>query len=179
VHKENWVPIDGYLGRYAVSDQGNVMSMNYQKSGMPGLLKFNKARGYNTVELQTGPIKKRFTVHRLVAAAFIGTRPDGQHLNHKDGVKTNNAINNLEYVTPSENQKHSFRLGLQSNVGELHSRHILTESDVIAIRARHAAGESENGLARAFAVSYSTIYKVVRGLRWGHIPFAGEVRVVQ
>lgn len=152
--------------------------MNYHRTGLPGLMKFNKARGYDTVELQTGAIKKRFTVHRLVAAAFIGARPDGQHINHIDGVKTNNAATNLEYVTPSENQKHSFRLGLQSNVGERHSQHKLSDESVVEIRSRAASGETQISIAKSLGVSQAAVSLVVRGKRWSHIPFAGEGRVV-
>src|SRR6266404_5844743 len=135
---EQWASIKGYEGIYAVSDLGNVMSMNYAKSGLPGLLAFSKSRGYLSVELQTGPVKKRFTVHRLVAEVFIGPRPEGQHVNHIDGDKGNNAAVNLEYVTPSENQKHSFRLGLQCNKGERHSQAKLNEEKVRDIRRRVA-----------------------------------------
>jgi hypothetical protein len=166
---ENWLAIEGYEGRYAVSDQGNVMSMNFAKSGLPGLLKFNLSRGYQTVELQTGPVKKRFTVHRLVAGAFIGPRPEGMQINHIDGVKANNAASNLEYVTPSENQKHSFRIGLQSLRGEKHTRAKLTDEAICDIRARCASGETQTAVAKFYGVSQSAINLVVRRKRWAHI----------
>lgn len=177
--QENWRPIPGYEGRYCVSDLGNVMSMSYMGTGLPGLLAFSKSRGYLSIDLQTGPIKKRFVVHRLVALAFIGPRPEGQHINHIDGVKTNNAASNLEYVTPSENQKHSFKIGLHSLKGERHTRAKLTNEAVHDIRMRIATGQSQKEVSKFYGVSESTIYKVARGLRWPHIPFAGEVRVIQ
>lgn len=154
------------------------MSMNYMGTGLPGLLSFSKTRGYLTVELQTGPVKKRFTAHRLVMLAFVGPRPAGKHINHIDGDKANNGPANLEYVTPSENQKHSFRLGLQSLKGERHTQAKLTDPEIIEIRERAKSGETQVSIARDFGVAQSAISLIVRRKRWAHIPSAGEVRVV-
>ncbi len=175
---ENWLAVSGYEGRYAVSDQGNVMSMNFAKSGLPGLLKFNINRGYRTVELQTGSVKKRFTVHRLVAAAFIGPRPEGQHINHKDGNKANNALSNLEYCTPSENQKHSFRLGLQSLKGEKHTRAELTDDKIREIKMMLASGMAQPSVAKMMGVCNSTISLINTGKRWGHVKITNDIKVL-
>lgn len=172
---ENWLPIPGYEGRYCVSDQGNVMSMNFMRTGLPGIMKFGVCRGYLSVELQTGPVKKRFSVHKLVMLAFVGPRPDGLTINHKDGNKANNAPTNLEYVTPSENSKHSFRIGLQSNVGEKHSRHKLTEDEVKTIILRLANGETPQQIVRDYNVNVTNIYHIRSGKRWPHLPRVGKV----
>ncbi len=69
-------------------------------------------KGYAHVSLS---IKQRIThcyVHHLVARAFLPPRPKGTQLNHKDGVKQNNRLKNLEYLTPKENVRHAMRLGL-------------------------------------------------------------------
>ncbi len=173
---EKWLPIPGYEGRYCVSDHGNVMSMSYMGTGLPGLISFSLSRGYRSIELQTGPIKKRFTVHRLVMMAFVGPRPNGMHINHIDGVKTNNRRENLEYITPSENQKHSHRIGLQSNVGENHSQAVLNEAKVRSIRRKAKAGMSKHALAAEFGVSYSAIHYVINGKRWGHVKNSEEIQ---
>lgn len=173
---ERWLAIPGYEGRYCVSDQGNVMSMDYMKTGMPGLMKFSVSRGYSSVELQTGPIKKRFTVHRLVALAFIGPRPVGLVVNHIDGVKANNRLQNLEYVTSSENSKHSFRIGLQSNVGEKHARSKLTDDKVRKIRALIAEGRTHEDVAKEMGVSQSCITLINTRKRWSHVKDSNEIK---
>ncbi len=167
--KEQWLPIPGYEGKYCVSDQGNVMSMSYMGTGLPGILKFNDSRGYQTVELQTGAIKKRFTVHRLVMLAFVGPRPQGMQINHVNGVKSYNWRNNLEYCTASENQKHSFKIGLQSNVGERHSQAKLTDEKIIEIKQLIAKGVSNTEIAKSFGVVPSAISQIKTGKRWNHI----------
>src|SRR5688500_18178567 len=112
----SWVAIEGQDGLYSVSREGQVRSERY------GILKTNDARDYRTVQLAN---RKRFTVHRLVAAAFIGPRPQVAQINHKNGIKSDNRAENLEYCTGSQNMKHCFMTGLQSNRGEKHSRHKL------------------------------------------------------
>jgi hypothetical protein len=112
----NWVAIEGYEGIYAVSDTGEVMSMNYKKSKLPGIMTLQIRRGYLSAYLCKKGQKERWgTVHTLVAHHFIGPRPHGMTINHKDGVKTNNRVENLEYCTPSENSKHAFKLGLMKH----------------------------------------------------------------
>jgi hypothetical protein len=112
----NWAAIEGYEGIYAVSDTGEVMSMNYKKSKLPGIMTQRIRRRYLSVYLcKSGHKERNFCVHTLVARAFIGPRPHGMTINHKNGIKTDNRAENLEYCTPSENSKHAFKLGLMKH----------------------------------------------------------------
>lgn len=160
-----WKSIPGAEGRYAVSDAGEVMSMDFKGSGLPGLLKFSNCRGYQTVEIS----RKRFTVHRLVAEAFIGPRPMGLQINHKNGVKSDNRLENLEYVTQSENMKHAFATGLQSNVGERHSGAKLTEAKVKQIRSMLSLRFRQSEIAALMGVDPSAISHIKRGATWAHV----------
>jgi len=167
-----WRAIEGYEGKYAVSDGGEVMSMNFAKSGLPGIMRFNLSRGYLAVQLGD---RKRYTVHRLVAEAFIGPRPTGMHINHKDGNKKNNSVSNLEYVTPSENQKHSFAIGLQDNHGERHSQAKLTNAKVAEIKRMFSLGFSNKELAAFFHVCPTNIAHIRAGRIWSTVPAANPV----
>jgi len=109
----------------------------------------------------------------LVAAAFIGPRPPGKEVNHKDGIKTTNAPKNLEYVTHDENMKHAKTFGLLNpRVGELNGASKLKEKDVQYIRrymqnvrwARRGFGMSL--LAEKYGVKVGTVQAVVYGRIW-------------
>lgn len=105
--KEIWKDIPGFEGVYQVSNFGNVKSLNYNKTGKEKLLIPKRSSVYDAVCLCLNSKHKYSFIHRLVAEAFI---PNSQHktqVNHKDGNKRNNNIENLEWVTPSENMNHS------------------------------------------------------------------------
>ena len=59
--------------------------------------------------------RKHFVIAREVAHAFIGVRPEGMQINHKNGIKTDNRVENLEYISPSDNLKHAVKMGLKTN----------------------------------------------------------------
>lgn len=118
--KEIWRPVKGYEGLYEVSNLGNVRS-NYKANRINknGLLKGYAGVRYKMVILCKEGVKKMHTVHRLVAIAFI-PNPEGKRcVNHKNGIKTDNRVENLEWCTHSENVSHAFSLGL-NYVSELH-----------------------------------------------------------
>jgi hypothetical protein len=119
---ETWKLVPGLL-TYEVSDRGRIRSIDrvidcgrrmgkYLKRGI--VLRNTITReGYIITSICKEGIQKFYSVHRLVAEAFI-PNPEGKaEVNHIDGNKTNNAINNLEWVTRSENHLHAFRTGLR------------------------------------------------------------------
>ena len=97
--------IDGYDGKYKISNFGNVYS---EKSNR--VLKYNvNKKGYSYVVLTNGGYRKTHKLHRLVAQAFIPNPENKPHVNHIDEDKTNNRVDNLEWVTHTENQNHGTR----------------------------------------------------------------------
>lgn len=102
--KETWKPVKGYEGLYEVSDKGNVRSLNYRGlNGRVHELVLLDVKGYLKVNLWKDDEMKSHSVHRLVAEAFI-PNPDGKpQVNHKDEVKSNNVVENLEWATSLEN----------------------------------------------------------------------------
>ncbi len=116
---ELWKPIEGYEDRYEVSNMGNVRSLNYRNTGKEKTLTpITEGKGYLMVGLCRGQTMKWQKVHRLVAAAFIPNPEDKPQVNHKNGIKTDNRVENLEWATNSENQKHAYKTGLnKANVG--------------------------------------------------------------
>lgn len=97
---------------------------------------------------------------------YIGERPDGLQINHIDGNKQNNSVDNLEYVTQSENLKHAFRIGLRSLKRENHNRAKLDELAVICIKDCINKGVSNKSIASLFGVDASLISHIKRGTKW-------------
>lgn len=114
---EKWKPIQGYEGLYEISNMGNVKSL----IGWNGRIYYPRIKllqqsttttGYKKVELSKNGVKKSIKVHRLVATAFIENKDNKPFVNHMDGNRLNNNIDNLEWCTRRENIDHAMRTGL-------------------------------------------------------------------
>ena len=109
--QEIWKDVVGFEGLYKVSNFGNVISTRRNYSKGTWYLKPFYNGGYLRVSLVVNCKKKSFLVHRLVAEAFIPNPDNRDTVNHIDGCKTNNHVENLEWTTPSENQIHLVKGG--------------------------------------------------------------------
>lgn len=108
---ESWRDIDGYEGKYQVSDRGRIKSLSRYRvvnSLMPEriMISCSHRSGYRVVWLRKPKEHRKFFVHRLVASAFISNPESKPIVNHKDRDKANNRVSNLEWFTLSENSQH-------------------------------------------------------------------------
>lgn len=124
--------------------------------------------GYFAVAPTVNGKNKTFYVHDLVAAAFIGAKPEGMHVNHIDGNKENNLPLNLEYVTRMENMDHAARTGLMA-AGQKLPQSKLTPESVQSLRADKRAGFSYSKLAAKYGVSIATAFNADKGNNWNHV----------
>jgi hypothetical protein len=172
---ETWKPIKGWEGLYEVSDLGRVRSFQRAKQGQPpAVLESHPNRnGYIRVRLFRNGQRQYGSVHRLVCQAFRGEALPGMQVNHIDGNKANNRLDNLEYATPRENNLHAlYQLGKLETLprGEANKAAKLTEADVIQLRELWASGNvRRRELAEMFSISETSIRRIVSGQGWKHV----------
>ena len=115
--KEVWKPIKGYEGFYEISNYGRVKRLKFVnmyvcKEKVKVIKPQKRKNGYLQVILHNGQDCSEKLVHRLVAEAFLSREDGKDFVNHKDGNKANNNVENLEWCTRSENMIHAYRNGL-------------------------------------------------------------------
>ena len=168
---EIWRDIDGYEGRYQISSLGRVKTVERHKSDgrrQPEAIRKTQVdhRGYEFVLLYNGERMKRHSVHVLVARAFIDNPENKPHVNHIDGDKLNNVLENLEWATPSENQRHALRMGLaKPKRGDANKQTKVSDADIRRIREMRKAGAKLQPLADMFGISMSQVGRIVRNER--------------
>lgn len=142
--KEVWKPIKDYEGWYEVSDMGRVRSLdrtvyfkdNKRSRDYKGkILKQKYHYGYPMVNLLRNKEVAVLYVHRLVAETFLNKIENKDWVNHKNGIKSDNRVENLEWCTPSENSIHAKELGLhKDNVSGLIAYSDTLKKKVVAIQ---------------------------------------------
>jgi hypothetical protein len=155
---EKWIRIK--KSNYFVSSYGNVKNIIGKESGLKLTL---TAYRYLVVNI----LDKSQRVHRLVAEAFIPNPKNKPQVNHINGIKTDNRVENLEWCTSSENMQHAVRTGLKINKkGESCNFSKLTESQVLEIRNSKL---TQYKIAKEFNVNQSTISLIKNRKTWGQL----------
>lgn len=169
---EQWRDIPGTNGSYEVSDFGRVrrkIAMGRWKAG--GFLSPRYHRqGYIEIKFNLNGASKQILAHRLVMMAFVGNPPAGMETNHINGIKDDNRLKNLEYVTPKENTQHAItHLNRTGPRGELNGNSKLTKGDVLTIRKLLDEGIPTTDIAQQYGLSRTHVYHIRKGKVWGHL----------
>jgi hypothetical protein len=186
MNEEQWKPIQEYEGKYEVSNLGHVRSLERRDSTgrrkVPAHLMTPRPQGlkrkgppYYAVGLTKDGKLKNKKVAQLVATAFLGPRPKGLEINHKDTDKKHNAADNLEYVTSARNKQHAWEAGIYWHRGPEHPQSKLTKKQVLEIWNLRNEGLTEHDAAKRYPVSYVTIGDIWRKKRYRHL-LVGEPR---
>jgi hypothetical protein len=185
---QTWLPVLGYEGVYEVSISGLVRrSDGYHP--VPRTLKPGKNHhGYLFVSLSRGGKMQTIFVHRLVAEAFIGPRPAGMTINHKNGDKEDNRASNLEFMSHADNMRHAdtilnritptrargerngcatFPERLKRGVEIATAK--LTDEKVRIVRSLLGQGVEQRTIAETVGISQTQIWRIKVGLSWAHV----------
>lgn len=177
--KEIWCPVQDFEGEYLISSHGKIKSIertiirsNNRVQFVPSIIRkcWVAPNGYANINLsKQGNIKIR-SIHTLVLEAFVGPRPENCVANHKDGNKLNNNIDNLEWITQSENVNHAKNVLNKTwgQKGELNSQAKLSNKDINYI-IKNPDELGVVALARKFCVSHSLISMIKSKKRWKHL----------
>lgn len=170
---ERWKDIPEYEGLYRISNHGRIRSLgrfiqrkkySYFRKGM--YLKFGNSRGYLSVKLYRYNKQKQFKIHIIVLTSFDRSPKPGEQCNHKDGNKSNNYIENLEWVTCKENINHAIKVLGVSPI----RNHKLIENQVKEIRVHLKEGKLiQKQIAEIYGVHKSVISNIKAGRVWKHL----------
>ena len=190
---ELWKPIPGFPN-YAASTMGRIKRIipsilpNGGYAPMNILKPQNHYKGYHEVLISNWPVIKRrcAKVHRLILLTFIGLPEVGLQVNHKNGIKTDNRLSNLEWVTPASNLRHAYRNGLRIPLsgnnhwthkypyrvlrGEAKENSKLNERIVrIILSGDYKKRGSQAKMVRTLGINRATFYSVFSRKTWKHV----------
>jgi len=173
---EEWRYVVGFEGRYEISDKGNVRSLlprNRVARRPPPRRTIRFVRGiagqYLGAHLQGEDKKVRvWTIHRMVAEAFIGQRPPGNDVRHLDGNPLNNNVENLSYGTRAENMADAVRHGVMQHGSQRHNAKLM-DLDVVHIRQLVWSGLPRKDVATMYGIGRTQVLRIILRDQWKHV----------
>lgn len=167
---EIWKKIENAADGYFVSNFGRIKSSLSRFNSSYWILKQQKQKfGYLRVTFLKKKSSANF-VHRVVATAFLDNPYNKPDVNHKNGNKEDNRVENLEWCTESENIRHAISTGLKiMHKGEKHNLAKLTNLDVLNIKKELFNKTNQYELAKKYNVTQTCISNINRGITWSHL----------
>lgn len=170
--EEEWRDAPGWEGIYQVANTGLIRGQYRYDKSVYNTLKPALVHGYLRINLKRDGRRKSYAIHRLVMLAFVGECPPGMEVNHKNGIRHDNRLENLEYVTPVENVQHAIHVLGDANRprGERIGNAKLTEKQVREIRTLYIPGViGIHRLAHRYGVTARAITLIIKRESWKHV----------
>lgn len=158
------INVKDYEGLYKINEFGEVFSVKRNKFLKPD----TSGDGYARYTLSKNGKTKKFFSHRLMMCSY-NVKQTGEVINHKDGNKLNNTLENLEWCSVSYNNSHAYKIGLKSQNGELNHRSKFKKNEIIEIRRLKERGYTNKNLAKMYNTTACYINSIVAKRRWKHI----------
>lgn len=159
-----WLQVETFPN-YMVSATGHIKTVDYNHTGTERMIKsFVNSYGYLSCNLMQNGIRKRKLIHRLVAEAFIPNPMNLPTVNHKDGNKLNNHVDNLEWMSIEDNTRDAHTQGLVRYVnGESHYKAIIPTEEIVKIKSLLGRNIKGRDIAKQFGVSEKYISSIKTG----------------
>jgi len=181
--EEEWKDVVGYEGLYQVNKFGAVRSLDKLRTityttGTIATMNFSgkvlspktEKSGYITQSITNSGVRKTIKVHRMVAMAFIPNPENKPQVNHKNGIKSDNRVENLEWVTTFENRQHAYDTGLQKPTsGTINGMCTHSDREIEFIKIQYALGMRQIDIANNYGFSPSMVNLIVKNKAWKHI----------
>lgn len=171
--KKEWKPLINYENSYEISNFGEIRGIDRISGKRKGIIKGKllkqtiNHKGYLEVRLTKNSKSIYKIVHRLVALNFIHNPLNLPQVNHIDGIKTNNFVNNLEWVNNSQNQLHAYKTGLQpSRKGENNNNASISNEEVTNIKELYNSGQSIRDISINIDIPLGKIRSIIYKRSW-------------
>lgn len=170
---EEWKDIPGFENKYQISNFGRVKTLNYKRTKQPRIMNgITEIRGYSCIAFREGGAgskQRHFMVHRLVAQAFIPNPDNKPFVNHKDGNRSNNKVDNLEWCTRAENEEHKiYTLGHCSGYC-IPPKPVLCVETGIKYRSISEAARQMGVRQGAISFALTAKYRTSCGYHWKYV----------
>jgi hypothetical protein len=180
--KEQWASVKNIFLKdlYMVSNKGRIKSINNKNKKEKLINGIISEFGYRSVHLRNAKekISKNYFVHRLVCETFLENVFNKPQVNHIDGNKLNNNLENLEWVTAKENTQHAYNTGLAKGRKGIDSNFSkISELQVLEIRKRRSLGETQESISKDYNINANAVSLIVLGKNWKHLPILSNERV--
>lgn len=157
-----YLPMEKDIGTHIVYSDGRI----FKKSNQKFIGHSHNSEGY-VLSCING---KQFKLHRIIATCFLPKEPGKDIVNHKDGNKENNSVDNLEWCDSAHNVRHAFKMGLMvRHKGSKNSQSKLTEDAVVSIKRELSKGRTLTSISKEHNVSLSCIFLIKKGKSWKHV----------